>query len=84
MYQRVRQQQMRVVGLSSTLRALQKGHLIEVYLAKDAEHRVLQPLQKQCEERGISIVWVDSQLALGRACGLRIGTSAVGILREDI
>lgn len=83
MYQRVKQQRMRTVGVSSTLRALQKGQLTEVVLARDTDRRVINPVLTLCKERAIKVTWVDSQMALGRACGLAVRASAVGFLREE-
>ena len=83
MYQRVKQQRMRTVGVSSTLRAFQKGWLTEVVLARDTDRRVINPVLTLCKERSIKVSWVDSQMALGRACGLKVRASAVGFLREE-
>lgn len=82
MYQRVRAQQRRTVGTSSTRRALQRGAVVEVYMARDADRRVLNPVIALCKEKGVKINWVDCQAALGQACGLALGASTVGFLRD--
>jgi len=82
-YQRVKQQRMRTVGVSSTLRALQKGQLTEVVLARDTDRRVINPVLTLCRELAVKVSWVDSQMTLGRACGLTVRASAVGFLREE-
>lgn len=84
MYQRVKSQRERTVGTSSTTRAVERGLVTEVFLARDADRRVLNPLIALCREKGVKICWVDCQDALGAACGLqKLGASAVGILRTE-
>lgn len=83
MYQRVKRQRQRTVGVSTTVRALQKGTVSEVFLARDADRRVINPIVSICREQGVKMNWVDCRDALGKACGLPISTSSVGFLRED-
>lgn len=82
-YQRVKVQRLRTVGVSTTLKALQRGQVIEVFLARDADRRVINPVLALCKGRGIKVNWVDCQEALGKACGLPVGASTVGFLRDE-
>jgi large subunit ribosomal protein L7A len=52
-------------------------------MARDADRRVLNPVIALCKEKGVKINWVDCQAALGQACGLMLGASTVGFLRDD-
>ena len=83
MYQRVKHRLRRTVGLSATKRAVMRGEVDEVYFARDADRRVLNPMIALCKEKGLKINWVDCQAALGQAVGLPVGTSTVGFLRES-
>ncbi len=80
MYQRVKAHRQRTVGLSSTLRALQRGRLSEVVVADDADVHVLKAVVQACAAVGIPVSHVDSQALLGKACGLSVGASTVGII----
>lgn len=82
MYHRVKAYRERTVGASSTLRALQKGHLLEAIVAQDADKEVVMPLISACETAGVTVHYVESQSMLGRACGLAVGASAVGLLKK--
>ena len=81
MYERVKAHKKRTVGASATLRALQKQELSEVFVADDADSRVVQPVIEACQHAGISVSHVGSQSLLGKACGLSVGASAVGLIR---
>lgn len=83
MYQRLKHLSQRTVGTSSTLRALRQGKLSEVILPRDTDRRVINPLVALCKERGVKITWVDSCVTLGFSVGLKISTSAVGILLDQ-
>ncbi len=80
MYERVKAHKKRTVGASATLRALQKHELSEVYVADDADSRVVQPVIEACRDAGVPVSHVDSQTKLGKACGLSVGASAVGLI----
>lgn len=82
-YQRVKKQELRTVGLSTTIKALNKGQVTEVFIARDADRRVVNPVITLCKEQGVKITWVDCQTALGQAAGVTIGASTVGFLKED-
>ncbi|KYP79702.1 ribosomal L7Ae/L30e/S12e/Gadd45 family protein [Ferroacidibacillus organovorans] len=84
MYQRVKKQQRRTVGTSSTLRAIERDRISEVYIARDVDRHVLNPVIAICKEKGVKINWVDCQGALGAACGMKLATSTVGFLRDDV
>lgn len=83
MYQRVKRQVHRTVGVSTTLRALNRGTVTEVFVARDADRRVINPILTIAKAQGVKVNWVDCQDALGKACGLPVGTSSVGFLREQ-
>jgi large subunit ribosomal protein L7A len=68
------------IGTKQTLKAIQKGSAIEVLIAKDAESHVVAPLYELCTEKNIAINEVESMAALGKACGIDVGTASVAIL----
>lgn len=77
-----RMKQHLLVGTKQTIRALQKGDLKEVIVAKDASEKVTQEVVEIAEELGIPCTYVDSRKKLGKACGISVSTSTVGIKRH--
>lgn len=82
-YKRVKAQSERTVGTQSTMRAVKRGLVAEVVLARDGDRRVLNPLIALCKQTGVKVNWVDCQDALGQAVGLELPTCTVGFLRKD-
>lgn len=70
----------KTVGTKQTLKAVQKGIAIKVFIAKDAEPHVVMPVYDLCLEKNIEVVKVDSMAELGRACGIDVGTASVAIV----
>lgn len=70
----------RLVGTKQTLKALQGGEAKVVYLAKDADERVLRPLRSALSERSVEVVEVESMQELGRLCGIEVGAAAAALL----
>lgn len=71
-----------VVGLKQLKKALKDGETKTVYLAKDAEPRLVEPVEAQCREQGVECVWVPTMAELGAACGIDVGAAAAASLRR--
>ena len=65
----------RVVGVKQTRRALSGGRAKAVFLARDADPALTEPLAAQAEEQGVPVRWTDSMKALGKACGISVGAA---------
>ncbi len=70
-----------MVGLKQTRKALKDGAAKTVFLARDAEARLVEPVEALCREAGVACVWVDSMARLGAACGIEVGAAAAASLR---
>lgn len=70
----------KTIGTKQTLKAVEKGLARIVYLAKDAEPHVTRNLVQLCQEKGIEIVYVDTMVALGKACGIEVGAASAAIV----
>ena len=71
----------KVVGAKQTVKAIEKGLAVMVFLAADADPRLLLPVKEACSRAKIP---VDSSLSmqdLGKACGIEVGAAAVACLR---
>lgn len=73
----------KVVGLKQTRRALVQGAAAHVYLACDADPRLIQPLRELCSQEGTEADDTLTMQQLGRACGIDVPAAAVALLRAD-
>ena len=69
----------KVVGAKQTRRALKSGRAKKLFMAKDADPRLLQPLVQEAVRTGVRIEQVDTMKQLGEACGIAVG-AAVAVL----
>lgn len=70
----------KVVGVKQVRRVLANGRAKCVYLAKDADPQLIRPLKLLAEERGVEVVQAGSMKALGRACGIAVGTACAAVV----
>ncbi|MGI6551697.1 MAG: 50S ribosomal protein L7Ae-like protein [Clostridia bacterium] len=80
--ERVKKAKKKTIGTKQTLKAVQKGQAIAVFVARDADDRVIEPLLKLCEEKMLEVVTVESMKELGKACNIDVGAASVAILAE--
>lgn len=71
----------KVVGAKQVRRALRDGRAARLYLAQDADPRVLQPLVQDAVNRGVPLEQVPTMKALGQACGISVGAAVAVLLR---
>ena len=70
-----------VVGLKQLRKALKDDGVRKVFLARDAEPRLIEPIETQCREKDIPVTWVETMAELGAACGIEVGAAAAAALR---
>lgn len=70
----------KTVGLKQTQRALEKGLVKCVYMAKDADAHVLRPITEWCDNHHIERIEVPTMKELGKASGIDVGTAVAAIL----
>jgi large subunit ribosomal protein L7A len=78
--ERLRAASQRAIGTNQTTKAIQRGQAKVVFVARDADRRVSEPVLKAARERGLEVVEVESMAALGRICGIAVGAAAAAIL----
>lgn len=72
----------KTVGFKQTQRALEKGLVRRVYIAKDAETHVLRPVLEWCHSHNVELIEVPTMKELGKACGIEVGTAVAAILED--
>lgn len=80
MYDQLANARRKVVGTKQTIKALEKEEALSVYLARDADEKVLRPVVSLCEIKGIEPNYVDTMFELGKACGIKVQAAAAAIL----
>ncbi len=69
-----------VVGVKQTAKAIEQGRAKEVFIARDAEERVVAKVIQLSQEAGLPITYVETMRELGKACGINVGASAVALI----
>ncbi len=68
-----------IVGTKQLKKALSRGAVSQVFLAKDADPALTGALETLCREKGVSCEWVGKMSDLGRACGIEVGAAAAAL-----
>jgi large subunit ribosomal protein L7A len=71
----------KVVGIKQLKRALKDRTAQTVFLAEDADPRLMEPLRAACEQAQVELVLVPTMQELGKACSIAVGAAAAAILR---
>ena len=72
----------KVIGVKQTKKAVENGEAVHVFLAKDAEKRLTDPVRALCAASGVPLTEVASMRKLGQACGIEVGAAVAAILHE--
>ena len=72
----------KVVGAKQARRALAAGRAVRLYVAMDADPRLLQPLVQEAVNRQVPVTQVPSMKELGASCGIAVG-AAVAVLTKE-
>ncbi len=65
-----------IVGAKRLRKTLISGAASRVYLAKDADPAITEPIKALCALHNVEFAWVRSMTDLGRACGIEVGAAA--------
>lgn len=71
-----------VIGIKQVTKAIKRGSAEVVFLATDADERVIAPLLELCEANGLPRGAAATMEELGSACGIEVGAAAVAILHQ--
>lgn len=68
------------VGAKETLRSVEKHQCKAVFIAKDANAKVLKSLVDACKFNGVDVYEVQSMQYLGECCGIKVAAASAGLL----
>ena len=69
-----------VVGAKQLRKAFNRGTVNRVFLARNADPALTEPLEAMCKDRSVKCVWVKSMTDLGQACGIEVGAAAAAVV----
>lgn len=78
-YERVKQASKTIIGTKQAVKAMRLGQVTEVFIALDAETRVIDPVIILAKEVGIPVNLVESKKELGKACGIQVSAAVVAV-----
>ena len=70
-----------VVGAKQLRKALLSGSAQQVYLAKNADPALTEPIAELCQNYNVPFTWVKSMSELGQACGIEVGAAAAATVK---
>ena len=71
----------KVVGAKQVRRALESGRAVRLYIARDADPHLLQPLVQKAVDSGVRVEQIASMKQLGAACGIAVGSAVAALLK---
>ena len=71
----------KVIGVKQSKKAIRDGAAAEVYVALDAEKRVVGPIYELCSETDTRITEITTMAEMGDAAGIDVGAAVVTVLR---
>lgn len=69
-----------VVGAKQLRKAMNAGSARQVFLAKNADPAITEPIEALCKEHSVEYAWVKSMTDLGRACGIEVGAAVATVV----
>ena len=71
----------KVIGVKQSKKAIRDGKAEEVFVALDAEKRVVGPIYELCSETDTKLTEITTMTELGDAAGIDVGAAVVTVLR---
>lgn len=72
----------KVVGAKQTVKAIKNGSVKAVYIAKDADNKLLQSVKILVDENSLELVYINTMKELGKLCGIDVGAATAATLKE--
>lgn len=73
----------KTVGYKQTLKRIEQGLAHKVYIAKDAEEKIVRPIFDLCRAQDIPVVEVETMTELGKSSGIQVGCAVAAILKDQ-
>lgn len=70
----------KVVGAKQTIKMIKDNKASIVYLAKDAEAKVIKPIEGLCIQNNVKYIYIESMKELGQMCGIDVGAATAALI----
>jgi len=71
----------KVIGLKQVAKAINEESVKALYIAEDAEAKVIEKIKLAAKEKNIETIYVESMKKLGKACGIDVGAATAATLK---
>jgi large subunit ribosomal protein L7A len=72
----------KVVGVKQSLKAIGNGEGKVVYIAKDADNKIIDSVESLVKQFSLELIYVDTMKELGKLCGIDVGAATAVILND--
>ena len=72
----------KIAGVRAVLKAINKKLAAKVFVAEDAEIKVVAEVLRRAKEDNIEIIWVSTMTKLGEFCSIGVGASCCVLLKS--
>ncbi|MCT8976516.1 ribosomal L7Ae/L30e/S12e/Gadd45 family protein [Clostridium sp. CX1] len=72
----------KVVGVKQTVKAIKNNAAKTVYIAKDADDKLIQSVKVLVDENSQSVLYIDTMKELGKLCGIDVGAATAAVLND--
>lgn len=72
----------KVVGVKQTVKAIKNGIAKTIYIAKDADDKLIQSVKVLIDENSLEVVYVNTMKDLGKLCGIDVGAATAAVLNS--
>ena len=70
----------RVIGIKQVTKAVKNDLAKCVYIADDADDRVLSPLKELCMTKNVEMIFGNTMAEVGKSCNIEVGAAAVALI----
>ena len=70
----------KVVGAKQVKRAVEAGRAVKVFVARDADPRVTEPITQLCADKGVEVFDGAAMREIGAACGIAVGAAVAAVV----
>ncbi|UHA71696.1 ribosomal L7Ae/L30e/S12e/Gadd45 family protein [Paenibacillus sp. 481] len=71
------------IGAKQTLKMVELGKAIQVFVAEDAEPKVTSKVIALCQKQGVKLTYVSTMLELGKACNIEVGAATAAVIEDE-
>lgn len=71
------------IGTKETVRHVEAGQAVEVFVALDADAKLVYKITSLCQKKNVRLTRVDSMRDLGKACGIEVGAAMAAVIQDE-